>query len=214
MGFKLLLRLDGEHHFRARRDDRDMVLGRRRRKHIGALGRAVFFRVLQAKLRQVLPRQRDDARSPFGAQCDLPALRRLDDVGRAEHVQVRDRTQGGQVFDRLVCRTVFAKADGVMRHDVDDALFHQRRKADRRTAVIGKHEERAGVGHHAAMQRHAVHRSRHAVLAHAVMDKASLEVIGLDRFHALRARVVRARQVGRPANGFRHMRIDHFEHHF
>ena len=56
---------------------------------------------------------------------------------------------------------------------MDDALAHQRGEPDRRPAIIGEHQERAGIGDDAAVQRHAVHGGRHAVLAHAVMDEAA-----------------------------------------
>ena len=36
------------------------------------------------------------------------------------------------MLDRLMRRSVFAEADGIMRHDMDDALSHQRGQADRR----------------------------------------------------------------------------------
>ena len=83
---------------------------------------------------------------------------------------------------------------------MDDALAHQRRKPDRRPAVVREHQERAGVGDDAAVQRHAVHGRRHAVLAHAVVDEAAGEVGGRDRLHRLGLGVVRAGEVGRAAD--------------
>ena len=65
-------------------------------------------------------------------QRELPALGRLDAIRRAEHVEVRHGAQRRQMLDRLVRRAVLAEADRVVRHDVDDALAHQRGQADRR----------------------------------------------------------------------------------
>ena len=89
---------------------------------------------------------------------------------------------------------------------VDDALAHQRGEPDRRAAVIGEHQERAGIGDDAAMQRHAVHRGGHAVLADAVVDEAAGEIGGRHRLHRLGARVVGAGEIGRAADHFRHRR--------
>ena len=94
---------------------------------------------------------------------------------------------------------------------MDDALAHQRGEADRRPAVVGEHQERAGIGNDAAMQRHAVHRGSHAVLADAVVDVAAAEIGGRDRLHALGARVVGAGEVGRTADHLRQRRDQAFE---
>ena len=106
-------------------------------------------------------------------QRELPALDRLDRVARPEHVEVRDRAQRREMLDRLMRRAVLAEADRVVRHHVDDALAHQRREPDRRPAIVGEHQEGAAVGDDAAVQRHAVHRRGHAVLADAVVDEAA-----------------------------------------
>ena len=140
---------------------------RRRRRRRGSRCRSL------AQLRQVLARQREHARAVLALQRELPALQRLHRVAGAEHEQVRDRAQRRQMLDRLVRRAVFAEADRVVRHHVDDALAHQRGEPDRRAAIIGEHQERAGIRNDAAMQRHAVHRRRHAVLADAVVDVAA-----------------------------------------
>jgi hypothetical protein len=75
-----------------------------------------------------------------------PALGRLHRVGRAEDQQVRDRAQRREMLDRLMGRAVLAEADGVVRHDVDDALAHQRGEADRRAAIVGEDQEGAAIG--------------------------------------------------------------------
>src|SRR5256885_1312137 len=84
-------------------------------------------------------------------------------------------SQRGGMLDRVVRRPVLAAPDGVVRHQVDDALAHQRGEPDRRPAIVGEHQERAGERDDPAMQRHAVHGGRHAVLADAVVDEAAGE---------------------------------------
>ena len=69
-----------------------------------------------------------DAMIPIGrGQRQLPAFGDFHRVTGAEHLQIGDDPQGGQMFDRLVGRAIFAEADAVVGHDVDDALLHERR---------------------------------------------------------------------------------------
>ena len=58
---------------------------------------------------------------------------------------------------------------------------HQRGEPDRRARIVGEGEERAAIGNEAAVQRDAVHRRRHGVLAHAVMDVAAGEIVAARR---------------------------------
>ena len=118
------------------------------------------------------------------------------------------------MLDRLMRRPVFAEPDRVVRHHMDDALAHQRGEPDRRPAIIGKHQEGARIGNDAAMQRHAVHGRRHAVLAHAVVNEAAGIVGGVQRLHRLGARVVGAGEIGGTADHFRQRRRQGFERKF
>jgi hypothetical protein len=107
------------------------------------------------------------------------------------------------VFDGLVRRAVFPDADRVVRHHVDNALVHQRAKADGRAGIVREDEEGARVGNDAAVQRHAVHRRRHRMLADAPVHITAGIVVGSERhFGGRRARVVGAGEVGRPAHHF------------
>ena len=95
---------------------------------------------------------------------------------------------------------------------MDDADPHQRRQPDRRAAVIGKAEKRAAIRDEAAMQRDPVHRSRHGMLADAVMDVAAIEGIGPHRLLRLGARQVGMGQIGRAAKQIRQRLGDHVDH--
>ena len=109
--------------------------GRRRpRPDVAAAGAAVL-RPASVRKAGRFWRDRASMRGPSRARHrQLPALRRFHRVGRAEHVQVRHRPEGGEVLDRLVGRPVLAQADAVMRQHVDHPLPHERGEADRRAA--------------------------------------------------------------------------------
>src|SRR3546814_3726140 len=74
----------------------------------GAVGGEILGAVA-AQGRQVLAGEGEHRRAVLRLQRQLPALGGLDRVGRAEHLEVRDRAQGGQVLDRLVGRAVLAE---------------------------------------------------------------------------------------------------------
>ena len=131
-----------------------------------------------------------------------------------EHEEVRDRPQRSEMLDRLVGRAVLAEPDRIVRHHMDDALAHERGQPDGRPAVVGEHQERAGIGNDPPVQRHAVHGRRHAVLAHAVMDEAAGIIGGGEHRHAFRPGVVGAGEVGRAADHFRHRGGQGFERAF
>jgi hypothetical protein len=64
------------------------------------------------------------------------------------------------------------------------------------------------------MQRDAVHRSGHAVLADAPVHVAAGEIVGVIELHLAGLGVVRRRQVGGAAERFRHEAVDDFERIF
>ena len=165
----------------------------------------------EARRLQLLPRQRQHARPRRILKRQLPALGGLDGIAGPIDREIGNDAQRRQVFHRLMGRAVLAQPDRVMRHHVDDALLHQRREADRGAAVVGEDQEGAAIGNDAAMQRHAVHRRRHAMFADAVIDVTAAVVGRVQRLEVLRLRVVRAGQVGRAAHRFRHRGVDHVE---
>ena len=57
-----------------------------------------------------------------------------------------------------------------MRHDIDDALFHQGRQTNGGAAIIGKHHKGATIRDGTAMKGNAVHRCCHTMFANAVMN--------------------------------------------
>ena len=77
--------------------------------------------------------------------------------------------RNGQMFHGLMGGAIFAQANGIMRHDIDHRNAHQRGQPHCGPGIIGKAHERAGIGPHAAMQRHTVHRRSHPMFADAVI---------------------------------------------
>src|SRR6478609_7789013 len=157
-------------------EDRDIGAAVGTRYFIGTMRADILLVEPVAQLREVLPREGKYARPVVGLECQLPALRGFYSVAGAEHQQIWNRPKRGKMLDRLVRRSIFAQADGVVGHHMDNALAHQRGESNCRTAVIGKYQKRAGVGNDAPVQRHAVHGCGHAVLAHAVVDEAPEEI--------------------------------------
>src|SRR3546814_9058521 len=63
----------------------------------------------------------------------------------------------------------------------DDARALQRRQPDRGARIIRKHHEGAAERNHPAVQRHAVHRRRHAEFADAVIEVAARIIVRRQR---------------------------------
>ncbi len=117
------------------------------------------------------------------------------------------------MLDGLVGRAVFAEADRVMGHHVDDLLAHQCREADGRAGIVGEDEEGAAIGDEAAVQRDAVHRGRHLVLADAVAHVAAEAILGGEGQGLGSVGEVRAGEVGRAADGLGQQLVDDFQRH-
>ena len=175
------LRLGGERDldFGAAGEDRHFGVAVGRRQFVGAAAAEVVLLEGGPHRRQVLPGQRQQARAGCPFERQLPAFGGLDDIGRPEDQEVGDGAQRGQLLDRLMGRAVLAEADRIVGHHEDDPVAHQRREADRRPGIVAEHQEGAGIGNDAAMQRHAVHRRGHAVLADAPVDVAAGEIVGV-----------------------------------
>ena len=80
------------------------------------------------------------------------------------------------MFHGLVGRAVLAQADGIVGEHIDHLRAGHGGQADGRAHVIGKSEERARVGHHAAMVGQAGHDGAHAVLPDAIADILAREI--------------------------------------
>jgi hypothetical protein len=111
------------------------------------------------------------------------------------------------MLDRLVGRAVLAERDRVVGVDPHGGQAGQRRQPDRAAHVVGELQERRAVGvHDAAVGRHPVDGSAHAVLAHAEEDVApgALTRVALV-VPAGELRLGRLREVGGAADHRRHV---------
>ena len=121
-------------------------------------------------------------------------------VGRANDGHVGNGAQRRELLDRLVRGPVLAESDRVVRVDVEHVLLHDRRETHGGAHVVREDQERAAVRQNAAVQRHAVHHRRHCVFANTKMHIARGVVVRREVLPRLDRRVVRRRQVGRPAD--------------
>src|SRR5258707_9952281 len=105
------------------------------------------------------------------------------------------------MLDRLMRRSVFAQADGIMRHHMDDAYLNDGGQPNRRTEIIREDEDRPRIGNESAMQGDAVHGRGHAVLAYAIMDEGSGIIARRNLGMVFRLGEVGGRQTRRTAEG-------------
>ena len=95
--------------------------------------------------------------------CSLGAIARPPDVEPWNHAQAR------RMFNRLMGRTIFAYADGVVGEDVDDPDFHQRSHSDGITTVITKSQKSPTVRNEPSMECDPVERGCHTEFTHTVV---------------------------------------------
>ena len=100
-------------------------------------------------------------------------------VAGADHVEVGDRPQRGELLDRLMGRAVLAEPDRVVAEPVDHRQLHQRREPDRRAGVVGE-DQVGGPDRPQLREREAVGDRRRLVLADPVMEGAPGPVGGLE----------------------------------
>src|SRR5262249_47061279 len=127
---KQLCAVDGNRNFRAGGEDRDVRAAIGSRYLISAARADIVVIESVAQLWKILPCERKNARPAFSLERELPALGRFHRIAGAEHKQIWNRAKGGEMLDWLMRRPIFAKADGVMRHYVDNTLAHQRGEPD------------------------------------------------------------------------------------
>ncbi len=165
-------------------------------------------------MRQVLARQRQPRGGFRRRQRQRPALRCLDHIGWAIDIEIGDQAQAHHLFHRLVGRPVLAHTDAVMGHHIDDPDLLERGQSDRVAAIIAEDQEGAAIRHDPAMQRHAIHRRRHAEFADAVINVAAGIIVSRHRQGRRRLGVVRSGQIGRTADQLRDRRGQRAKRHF
>ncbi len=145
---------------------------------------------------QPLPGQNQHGRTVRSLDRSAPGSDGFVGVGRPQDHEVRHHSQRGQVLDRLVRGPVFAHADGIVRHDVNDGQPHQRSQSDCRSRVIGEYEERSDKRAQTAVQGHAGGHGTHHVFANAEGDVPAGSIFFGKIGRALQQRLIRRRQIG------------------
>ena len=78
---------------------------------------------------------------------------------------------------------IFTQTNAVVGHHEHGRDLGQSRKAHRRARIIGETHECAAIGTNAAVQRHAVHCGRHAMLANTPVHITTLAVVCVEHAH-------------------------------
>ena len=145
-------------------------------QHIRALAHSRIEVVRRGvKHGHVLPGERKEARS-FAFQRKPPCRGCLIGVCRTEIRKPRHCPQRHQVFDRLMCRPVFAQRDRVVCEYEERVDLHQGSQPDGRLGIVRKHKEGRSEGDQPAVSGNSIHRGAHAKLAHAKEDVAPRRV--------------------------------------
>ena len=199
---ELFLCLDGQRYFRARADQDAghvrRILGFR--DDVSALER---FLARARQLRQVLAREYESRRRLRGSHSEVPASSRLRRISRTEDVEVRQRTQHGELLDWLMRWAILADTNAVVRQDVRRRQMHERCEAHHRLHVITEDEERRDVSAQATVQHQAVLDSCHGELADAEVQVAARIIRLAEVALAIHMRLVGRCEVGTAADEVR-----------
>ena len=129
--------------------------------------------------RQRLARQRNRRR--LVAQLQDVAIR-FDDlirIRRPKHDQAGNGAQRDQLLDRLMRRSIFAIAHGIVRENENGRQLHERGEPNGRSGIVAEDEERRSEGPQ-LRKRQAVDDRRHRVLADAEMNIAAIRRAGFE----------------------------------
>lgn len=138
---------------------------------VGTLQSSLNGRVLE--LGQVLTSEGEDARSVLGGDGGVVGSAGLVAVGGTPNHAIREGTEVGQSFDRLVGRTVLTQTDGVVGSDVDDADAGEGGQTKSTGGIGDEVEESTTGGDDGAVGSKTVHNGSHGVLTHTVADVAT-----------------------------------------
>ena len=100
----------------------------------------------------------------------FPRHRGLDLIAWSPGAEVWRQSQAGQLFYRLVRRTIFAETDGVVGIDHDLPRFHQRRHTRRVAGIFDEHQEGGSIRYKPAVVGDAVGDGRHPEFTYAVVN--------------------------------------------
>ena len=140
------------------------------------------------------------------SQNDTPGLGDFIGIAWAQSDQAGHRAKTGQLFNRLMRRTILTDADRVVREDVECRQFHDRRQPDRIAHIVGEDQEARTEGPELG-ECHAVRCRTHSVLADPEMKIAAAMIVRLEVTRALEchARLRRWREIRRAADEPRQM---------
>ena len=161
-----------------------------------------FFRGTR-QVRNNLSGQGQSRRSLVGGTFngDLVRTHGFVTIGRTHHKHTRHGSVRGQVLNRLVSRSVFPDANGIVGHDVDGAGARQGGDSHRGSGVIGEDKEGRAIGDETRrVQRNTVGDSRHTVFTNAISDIAFRRRVLLEVTKLLHQGHVGRSKIGGTAN--------------
>ncbi len=109
--------------------------------------------------------------------CQLPTHCCLNLIARSPGAEIRRQSQAGELFDGLMCGTIFPQTNRVVGINHDLSGFHQRRHACGITGIFNKHQERCGVWYEATVVRDTVGNRGHTKFTHAIVDVVSCMIL-------------------------------------
>jgi hypothetical protein len=161
-----------------------------------ATARGVRLDSVRLEHRKALARQQQRGRPGVRLERSSPRGNRLARVGRPPNGQVRNRAERGEMLHGLMRRPVFADEDRVVREHERHRVLHHRGEPQRRAHVVAEDQERTDVRPDPAVERETVGDRPHGVLAHPVVDVASVELASLDERPTVETGRVRRGEVG------------------
>ena len=100
----------------------------------------------------------------------MPSRSCLVCIGWANHVEVGDSSQRGQMFDGLVSGPIFTQADRIVCPHIGHGQSHESCESNSRAHVVTEDQERAAKYFATTVKGDSVHDRAHRVLANTERD--------------------------------------------
>src|SRR6185312_3382030 len=96
---------------------------------------------------------------------NAPGFSRLISIAWTYDGEVWYSTQGGQLLNRLMCRTIFTNADTIMCENINRFESHQCSQANGGAHIIREDQEGSAKGDQSTIEGHTIEDTAHGVLS-------------------------------------------------